>query len=130
MIYGLGCDVVNIQRLEKTPEFLEKFQAKIMGKDELTELAHTKITSQRHWVCILAKHYAGKEAFAKALGTGFRNGVLLKDVQILHDKLGKPYLQISGAAAVYLRQLAEEPHLHVNLSDDYPCAMAVVSIDG
>lgn len=128
MILGFGCDIVNIERLTKSPEFLERFKQKICGNDELKEISSGRMTYQE-LACSLAKLYAGKEAFSKALGTGFRNGIFLKDIQILHNNLGKPELKISGKAAVFLHSLAENPSLHISLSDDAPFACAVVIIE-
>lgn len=128
MILGLGCDIVNIERLTKSPEFLERFKQKICGSDELKEISSGRMTYQEI-ACSLAKLYAGKEAFSKALGTGFRNGIFLKDIQILHNSLGKPELKISGKAAVFLHSLTANPALHISLSDDAPYAGAVVIIE-
>ena len=129
MIIGLGCDIVNIERIKQTADFLEHFQRRILGTEEIQELKQKKIVNERDLACVLAKYYAGKEAFAKALGTGFINGIFLRDIQILHDALGKPQLKISGAAAEYLQKSAPQTQLHISLSDDYPWAQAVVIIE-
>jgi len=128
MILGLGCDIINIERIVESPEFLERFKRKIAGAEELSEIDGNRLT-YKELACILAKIYAGKEAFSKALGTGFRNGIFLKDIQILHNAFGKPELKISGAALTALCALAENPVLHISLSDDYPYAEAVVIIE-
>ena len=70
-----------------------------------------------------------EEAFAKALGTGFIEGIFLRDIQILHNALGKPMLKISGAAVEHLHRLCVAPNLYISLSDDYPYAMATVIIE-
>lgn len=129
MIIGLGCDIVNIERIKQTADFLQHFQNKILGAEELQELKQKKITDERTLACTLAKYYAGKEAFAKALGTGFIEGIFLRDIQILHDTLGKPQLKISGAAKEHLHKLTAHAKLHISLSDDYPTAQAVVIIE-
>lgn len=129
MIIGLGSDIVNIARIEKSADFLEHFKQKILGADELQEISQKKLNTQKELACLLGKYYAGKEAFAKALGTGFIDGIFLRDIQILHNDLGKPELKISGAAAGYLHKLSATPHLHISLSDDYPFALAVVIIE-
>ncbi len=129
MIIGLGCDIVNIKRIKQSEIFLQHFQRKILGAEEIKELEQKKIATERQRACILAKYYAGKEAFAKALGTGFINGIFFRDIQILHDQLGKPMLKISGAAKIYLQRLVPHTQLHISLSDDYPWAQAVVIIE-
>lgn len=129
MIIGLGCDIVNIERIKQTADFLQHFQNKILGAEELLELKQKKITDERTLACTLAKYYAGKEAFAKALGTGFIEGIFLRDIQILHNGLGKPILKICGSAAEHLYKLAPEVKLHISLSDDYPFAQAMVVIE-
>jgi holo-[acyl-carrier protein] synthase len=88
MIIGIGCDVVNMERLNKTSEFLERFGKRILGKDELQEFLDNKPFDKDKVIARLAKLYAAKEAFSKALGTGFRDGIFLSDIQILHDKNG------------------------------------------
>ncbi|MBO6289422.1 MAG: holo-ACP synthase [Alphaproteobacteria bacterium] len=129
MIIGLGTDVVNIQRIEKSTDFLEHFKHKILGAEELHEVTHRSLHSNKELACLLGKYYAGKEAFAKALGTGFIEGIFLRDIQILHNALGKPMLKISGAAVEHLHKLCVAPNLHISLSDDYPYAMATVIIE-
>ena len=129
MIIGLGCDIVNLERLNKGAYFLKHFQKKILGDEEKKELAALPEKSENELVCLLGKYYAGKEAFAKALGTGFRDGIFLKDIQIIHDELGKPNLKISGEALVYLQKIAPNANYLITLSDDYPFAQAVVIIE-
>ena len=129
MILGLGCDIVNIERIAKSPDFLERFKQKIMGNDEQNELAAQGDITYKELACRLAKSYAAKEAFVKALGTGFRNGIYLKDIQILHTELGKPELQISGNALAYLHKLSVTAQALITLSDDFPFAQAVVVIE-
>ena len=129
MIIGLGCDIVNIERINKSEKFLEHFQAKILGPLEQKEISKILPLEQKEYACVLAKYYAAKEAFVKALGTGFRDGIFLKDIQVLHTPLGKPELKISGDALFFLEKAADRTHLFVSLSDDYPYAEAVVIID-
>lgn len=129
MILGLGCDIVNVERIAKSPEFLERFKQKIMGAEELEELDFRGDITYKELACRLAKAYAAKEAFVKALGTGFRDGIFLKDIQILHTDLGKPELLIRGMAFTYLQKLSVTAQTFVTLSDDYPFAQAVVIIE-
>ncbi len=129
MILGIGCDIVNINRIAKSPEFLERFKQKIMGDEEQNELDAKGDITYKELACRLAKAYAGKEAFVKALGTGFRDGIFLKDIQILHTDLGKPELKISGNTLAYMQKLSSSAQTFITLSDDYPFAQAVVIIE-
>ncbi|MCQ2734638.1 MAG: holo-ACP synthase [Alphaproteobacteria bacterium] len=129
MIIGLGCDIVNLERLNKGAYFLKHFQNKILGAEEKNELALLPEKNEKELVCLLGKYYAGKEAFAKALGTGFRDGIFLKDIQIIHNKFGKPDLKISGNTLTYLQKIAPMANCLITLSDDYPFAQAVVVIE-
>ena len=130
MIIGLGSDIVNIARIDKSADFLAHLARKILGPDEQKELADKNILSTRALACKLAKYYAGKEAFAKAMGTGFINGIFLRDIQILHNDLGQPYLKICGQAKAHLQTIAAaDCRLHISLSDDYPYAQAIVVIE-
>ena len=129
MIRGIGCDIINIERLRQETGFLERFANRILGSEEVIELKDMPIADNRKLACELAKYYAGKEAFVKALGTGFRDGIFFRDIQILHDDLGKPELKISGRAAEYLKKLSAAGRSFITLSDDYPYAQAVVIIE-
>lgn len=130
MIIGIGCDIVNMERLNKTDEFLERFGKRILGENELREfLVESKYATKEAIVAKLARLYAAKEAFVKALGTGFRDGIFLSDIQILHNELGKPYLNIGGKAQIILQKLCSNTNLHLSISDDYPSAIAMVIIE-
>lgn len=128
MIYGLGCDIMNIERITKSPEFLERFKLKILSDKEIEEIDNFKIT-YKELACSLAKSYAGKEAFVKAMGTGFRDGIYLKDIQILHDIYGKPFYEIKGYALEKLNNILKNYKTFVSLSDDFPYAQAVAIIE-
>lgn len=127
MIIGIGCDVVNMKRLEKSTDFLQRFMQKILGKNELDEAK--KIQNTPELVRFAAKHFAAKEAFVKALGTGFRNGIYLQDIEVLHNVFGKPVLKIHNEALKILQKQADCVATHISLSDDYPYAQAVVILE-
>ena len=84
--------------------------------------------SEKKYYASLAKRFAAKEAFSKALGTGFNYGLSWVEIEILHNENGKPYICLSGKAA----EMAEErkiKNILVSLSDDYPFAQAVVILE-
>ena len=128
MIIGIGCDIVNIERITPENQFLNNFQRRILGTEEIAELSLKNISNQQR-ASLLAKYYAAKEAFAKALGTGFRNGLYLKDIQVLHDDLGKPLLKLSNQAELLLKNLHPAAKTHISISDDFPYAQAFVIIE-
>ena len=128
MILGIGCDIVNIERIKPETKFLHDFGRRILGADEISEI-YAKNLSDEQKVATLAKYYAAKEAFAKALGTGFRDGLFLRDIQVLHNNLGKPTLKLSGQADVLLKKLHLQAKVHLSLSDDFPYAQAFVIIE-
>lgn len=130
MIYGLGTDIINIERIAKTlAKFGARFTERTFTENEQAEIAAE--TGEAGRSARAAKFFAAKEAAVKALGTGFRNGIGWRDVEVSHDELGKPLLKFSGAAAARLASAAQGKTavLHLSLSDDYPVATAVVIIE-
>lgn len=130
MILGVGCDITNINRVLKSAKFADHFMRRICGQDEINEIKKLALHTDKEKACLLAKYFAGKEAFVKALGTGFRDGIFMKDIQILHNPLGKPYFKITGQAAQKLADLSTQAQTHISLSDDFPYAQAFAVIEG
>ena len=98
MIVGVGSDLANINRIEETISiFGERFLKRSFAPVEFKEIRKRQAISNKEYACSLAKRFAAKEAFAKALGTGFREGVFMKDIAVVHQKSGKPQLKIYGA---------------------------------
>lgn len=132
MILGIGSDLANIHRIEETISiFGDRFLQRSFAPVEYNEIKKRQAISMKEYACSLAKRFAAKEAFAKALGTGFREGVFMKDIAIVHQQSGKPQLKIYGGALKHLRKLAggKEFNLQVSMSDDYPWAQAFVIIE-
>jgi len=127
VIKGVGVDLVTISRIESVHvKHGERFARRILGSAELDEYRLTKFPGR-----FLAKRFAAKEAAAKALGTGERDGILFKDFCVEHDELGKPLLQIHGKAAVRAESLGIST-FHLSLSDEANqvsccCALYVAS---
>lgn len=131
MIIGLGSDITRIDRIEQTvARFGERFLNRIFTETELQKaMRRTEVRHMRSGT--LAKRFAAKEACAKALGTGFRNGVFWKDMGVVNLPSGKPTLQLSGGAKAALQRLVSdgmEAHIDLTMTDDYPQAQAVVII--
>ncbi|CCF78062.1 phosphopantetheinyl transferase holo-ACP synthase- [Wolbachia endosymbiont of Onchocerca ochengi] len=121
MIRGIGIDIVYISRILKILQKYEgKFLNKIYTKQEI-EISR-KYKSQKIRAKYFAKRFAAKEAFVKALGSGFSQGITMKDIEIYSDSRGKPYLTISKDF------ISKDCILHLSLSDDGDYAIAFVII--
>ncbi len=126
-IYGIGADIINISRIEK---ILKKnkieFKKKIFTKKEISHC-----DSKRNPTPCYAKRFAAKEAFVKALGTGFSNGLLHKDVEIINNKKGKPIIKMSLRSKKIINRIFKNKKYstHLSLSDDKPWAVATVIIN-
>jgi len=125
-IIGIGTDLVSVARIKTIWErFGHAFAKRILTPNEMEELALVK-----NPIAFLAKRYAAKEALAKALGTGFRpNGILLTEIGVLKDPLGRPYLHFRGRteAEIKHRQVTES---HLSISDEAEFALAYVILVG
>ncbi len=130
MIYGLGTDIVNIERIASV---MAKFEARFMERafTKTEQQAIAAETGKLRRNARAAKLFAAKEAAVKALGTGFRDGISWREIEVSHDPLGKPLLKFSGKAAEKLVAATGEKTavFHLSLSDDYPMAAAVVIIE-
>lgn len=128
MIIGLGSDLCDIRRVEKTlARFGERFVNRVF-----TDTERRKAESRVGAASTYAKRFAAKEACAKALGTGFNFGVFMKDIGVVNQRSGAPTLALSGGAAKRLASMTPAGHaavIHLTLTDDYPMAMAVVMIE-
>jgi len=119
----IGCDIVNIERFE---EFAHKNNLSRIFTPE--ELAYSKeFTHQRARAGCLAKRFAAKEAFIKALGKD-KFPCILREIGISKDKNGKPYIELSGETKNNFEKYYKNCTIELTLSDDYPMAMAVVII--
>ena len=125
-IFGIGTDIVNIKRIDYS---LKKhglnFKNRIFSKKEISYCDKKKNSS-----AFYAKRFAAKEAFSKALGTGIRKGVDLKNIEISNNAYGKPFILLKGSLAIYLKRKVKRKKydIHLSLSDDKPWAQATVII--
>ncbi len=130
MIIGLGNDITHIPRIEASlKRFGNAFMARILTPYE-QEYAAT-IHAERQRIGYIAKRFAAKEACAKALGTGFREGIGFQHIAIHPSPLKKPQLHLTGPALTRLHNITPAgkiASLHLSLSDDYPLAQAIVII--
>ena len=127
MIIGIGNDICDIRRIEKT---LERFGERFLDK-VFTEEERRKAFRRRAPASTLAKRFAAKEALSKALGTGFRQGVHLKDIGVVNAPSGRPSFDLKKGAAARLAHLVPPGYsarIDLTLTDEYPLAEAVVII--
>lgn len=128
MIIGIGSDLCDIRRIEKT---LERFGDRFVQR-VFTEIERQKSERRAQRAASYAKRFAAKEAGAKALGTGFNQGVFLRDIGVVNLRSGAPTLALTGGAAGRLARICPAGHrpvIHVTLTDDYPLAQAFVVIE-
>lgn len=127
MIIGMGTDLLDIRRIEQTLErFGERFCARVFTDTERCRCERHVNRAARY-----AQRYAAKEACAKALGTGFREGVFWRDMAVDNLPSGKPFLTLSGGARKKLEDLTPRglnAAIELSLTDEYPFAQAVVVI--
>jgi holo-[acyl-carrier protein] synthase len=128
MILGLGSDLCDIRRIEASlAKFGERFTRRVFSDVERARAerrAHARASSY-------AKRFAAKEACAKALGTGFRDGVFLSDLRVVNLPSGQPTLELHGGALARLRAILPPGHaaqIALSLTDEYPYAFAQVII--
>ena len=126
MIVGIGSDLCNIERIARS---LERWGDRFLDR-VFTDLERAKAESRPHTRAgTLAKRFAAKEAFSKAVGTGFKRGVHMKDIGVVNLASGAPTLELDGGAKARLDALAPEGHaidIHLTMTDDHPWAQAFV----
>ena len=128
MIIGMGSDLIDIRRVEKSIErFGERFTHRCF-----TDIERAKSDRRKNRAESYAKRFAAKEACSKALGTGLANGVFWKDMGVVNLPGGKPTMVLTGGAGERLAELmpsGQEPFIHVTITDEYPYAQAFVIIE-
>ncbi len=129
MIIAIGSDLCNIERIQKSlNRFGERFELRVFTAIERAKAARRPFTKAG----TLAKRFAAKEAFSKAVGTGFKAGVFMKDIGVINAPSGAPTLALTGGAALRLSALTPDGHeavVHLTLTDDHPWAQAFVVIE-
>lgn len=129
MIIAIGSDLCNIERIQNSLDrFGERFVSRVFTDVEKAKAERRPFTKAG----TLAKRFAAKEAFSKAVGTGFKAGVFMKDIGVVNTKSGAPTLALTGGAATRLAAITPEGHeafVHLTLTDDHPWAQAFVVIE-
>jgi holo-[acyl-carrier protein] synthase len=129
VIIGLGSDLCNIERIQATLDrHGGRFEQRCFTEVERAKAARRPYTRAGTY----AKRFAAKEAFSKAVGTGFYRGVYMKDIGVVNAPSGAPTLQLTGGAAKRLAEMVPDGHeaaIHLTLTDDHPWAQAFVIIE-
>lgn len=127
MILGIGNDLIDIRRVEKSiVRFGDRFLDRIF-----TDVEKTKSDRRRNRAASYAKRFAAKEACSKALGTGFRQGVFWRDMGVVNMPGGKPTMRLTGGALSRLEAMTPEgmaAQIDLTITDDFPLAQAIVII--
>ena len=107
MIIGLGSDLCNIERIQNSLDrFGARFENRVFTDVERAKAARRPFTRAGTY----AKRFAAKEAFSKAVGTGFKRGVFMKDIGVVNARSGAPTLALTGGAAIVLAEMVPEGH--------------------
>ena len=126
MIVGIGSDLCNIERIQNS---LDRFGDRFLHR-VFTDVERAKAARRPHTIAgTLAKRFAAKEAFSKAVGTGFKRGVYMKDIGVVNAPSGAPTLHLTGGAKARLDAMAPSGHaveVHLTMTDDHPWAQAFV----
>ena len=126
MIVGIGSDLCNIERIQNS---LDRFGDRFLNR-VFTDTERNKAASRPFAAAgTLAKRFAAKEAFSKAVGTGFKRGVFMKDIGVVNSPSGAPTIIATGGAKARLDALAPAGHaidIHLTMTDDHPWAQAFV----
>ena len=129
MIISIGSDLCNIERIQASLDrWGERFENRVFTAVERAKGASRPFTKAG----TMAKRFAAKEAFSKAVGTGFKRGVFMKDIGVVNAASGAPTLKLTGGAASRLAAITPAGHeavIHLTLTDDHPWAQAFVVIE-
>ena len=126
MIYGTGIDIIDIKRIRRViRKYGNRFKKRCFSDNEI-ERSDKRLNSVESY----AKRYAAKEACAKALGTGLARGVFWKDIEVVNNQYGKPFIKLHGKAKDIFRNIdkASDTKIEVSLSDEKKYAIANVTI--
>jgi holo-[acyl-carrier protein] synthase len=128
LIIGIGSDLCSIERIRKSLDrFGERFVRRVFTDVERARAERRPLTCAGTY----AKRFAAKEAFSKAVGTGFRRGVFMRDIGVVNAPSGAPTLALTGGARARLDAMTPEGHfaeIHLTMTDDHPFALAFVVI--
>jgi holo-[acyl-carrier protein] synthase len=129
MIIGIGSDLCNIERIQNSLDrFGDRFTNRVFTEVERIKADRRPFTKAGTY----AKRFAAKEAYSKAVGTGFKQGVFMKDIGVVNAPSGAPTLKLTGGAKQQLDAMTPagyEAMIHLTMTDDHPWAQAFVIIE-
>jgi holo-[acyl-carrier protein] synthase len=129
VILGIGSDLCSIERIQQSLDrFGDRFIERVFTPVERAKAERREVTRAGTY----AKRFAAKEAFSKAVGTGFKQGVFMRDIGVVNLPSGAPTLALTGGARARLDALVPEghgAHVHLTMTDDFPWAQAFVIIE-
>lgn len=124
MIFGIGTDIVEVTRIQASiTQFGDDFAKRILAESEIESYLQSQIKSR-----FLAKRFAAKEAFSKALGTGLRTPATFQNIAVSHDELGKPILLLAAELQIFL-EAKNITQMHISISDEKNLAAAFVVLE-
>ena len=124
MIYGIGTDIVEVSRIEASiAQFGDDFAKRILAESEYPSYQESHIKPR-----FLAKRFAAKEAFSKALGTGLRAPATFQNIAVSHDELGKPILILAAELQAFMNS-KNITQTHISISDEKNLAAAFVVLE-
>jgi len=131
MIIGLGCDIVQVSRFNRGDSFINRFMRKHFTLNEVKDIEKRRENIlPENLIQTVATRFAAKEAVSKALGSGFQEGITLKDIEILHDDMGCPHVTLykNALSRAYLISNNQQFTMHITLSNEreYVNAVAVI----
>ena len=133
MIYGVGTDICDLRRIAAALDRRgERFAEKVLGDEELRVFRSRRARVEARGISDLGTRFSAKEAFSKAVGTGFKAGVFMKDIGVVNAPSGAPTLALTGGAKERLNSMipaGREAVVHLTLTDDHPWAQAFVIIE-
>jgi holo-[acyl-carrier protein] synthase len=122
-LYGIGTDIIDISRIKKS--FNKKVFKKKIFSDQEIKIIENKSNKTANY----AKRFAAKEAFSKALGTGIAEGISFKEISIMNDRKGKPYIELLGKTKLIVRNILKKKYkIFLSISDERKYALATVVI--
>jgi holo-[acyl-carrier protein] synthase len=132
MIYGIGIDLVNLDKIEKVYENHIEFVKRICSESEI-DFYNLFEEDKEKIIPRCAKIFAAKEAFVKAIGTGFIEGISFKDISVLKDNLGKPYIEVSSNTKTFQKIIdllnTDKYNVFLSISDKDKIIIAMVVIE-
>ena len=124
MIFGIGTDIIEVKRIKKRLEDNDALRKKLYTKAEQDYCESANVVMYQSY----AARFAAKEAFFKALGTGYRYGMAFHEIEVLNDELGKPFIEPHGKVKEYLKN-NKIKHIHLTISHVKKMANAFVVLE-